>query len=197
MTVPIINYGSEIWGFDEWPTLERLHLSACKYILGVKSSTCTEAIYAELGRISIQCSRHINILKFLFRLESLLDLEPDRYVCKSFEAVSNGTNNGSPNWVSKARKLKTRYEISHNDTTAAIKSKVRSHFTCEIMNKLKMHVVLNKKLCTYAQVKTVFKFESYLDIVKDFNKRRCLSRLRLSAHNLEVETGRFGKKPYS
>ena len=176
MIVPIINYGSEIWGFDEWPTLERLHLSACKYMLGVKSTTCTEPIYAELGRISIQCSRHIDILKFLFRLVSLLDLEPDRYVCKSFEVLSNGTNNGSPNWVSKANKLKTRYEISHNDTTAAIKSKVKNHFASEIMNKLKMHVVLNKKLCTYAQVKTVFKFESYLDIVKDFNKRRCLSQ---------------------
>ena len=143
----------------------------------VKSTTCTEAIYAELGRISIQCSRHINILKFLFRLESLLDLEPDRYACKSFEALS-------PNLVSKAHKLKTIYEISHNDNTAAIKPKVRSHFASEIMNKLKMHVVLNKKLYTYAQVKADFKFESYLDIVKDLNKRRCLSRLRLSAHNL-------------
>ena len=47
------------------------------------------------------------------------------------------------------------------------------------MNKLKMHyVVLNKKLCTYAQVKADFKFDTVTII-----------------HNLEVETGRFGKNP--
>ena len=32
--VPILTYASEIWGFEEWPTLEMLHLRACKYALG-------------------------------------------------------------------------------------------------------------------------------------------------------------------
>ena len=45
---PILNYASEIWGHEELVTLERLHLSACKYIVGVKSTTCTDAVYAEL-----------------------------------------------------------------------------------------------------------------------------------------------------
>ena len=97
-------------------------------------------------------------------------MEPDRYVCKSFEALLNSTNNGSPNWVSKAHNLKTRFDISHNDNTAAKKAKVRSHFASEIMSNLKTQVVLNTKLSTHPQVKTVFKFESYLDIAKTLTK---------------------------
>lgn len=46
--MPVLNYASEIWGTNEWPKLERMHLSACKYALGVKSSTTTDAVYAEL-----------------------------------------------------------------------------------------------------------------------------------------------------
>ena len=61
---PILNYSSEILGFKDWPKLEILHLKACKYALGVRSSTTTDAVYAELGRVSLQCQRHVNILNF-------------------------------------------------------------------------------------------------------------------------------------
>ena len=73
---PILNYASEIWGFDKWSKVETLHLKACKYALGVRSSTTTDAVYAELGRVSLQCERHINNFKFfhsakLFRYTTL------------------------------------------------------------------------------------------------------------------------------
>ena len=48
-------------------------------------------------------------------------------------------------------------------------------------------------LCTYAQIKSVFKFETHLDVINDFKKRQCFSNLRMSAHNLEIEAGQFGK----
>ena len=35
MIVPILNYASEIWGFEEWSKLETLHKKACKYALGI------------------------------------------------------------------------------------------------------------------------------------------------------------------
>ena len=36
---PILNYGSEIWGFHEAPNIERIHLKFCKHILGVRQQT--------------------------------------------------------------------------------------------------------------------------------------------------------------
>ena len=39
------------------------------------------------------------------------------------------------------------------------------------------------------------KFESYLDLVNDFKTRRCLTRFRLGVHDLEIERGRYARKP--
>ncbi len=64
----ILNYATEISGINDWPKLERLHLSACKYDLGVKSTTTTDAVYAGLGNYSMLYSRHINILKFYLQV---------------------------------------------------------------------------------------------------------------------------------
>ena len=50
---PILNYASKAWGFEEWSKLETLQLKACKYALGVWSSTTTDAVYAELRRMSL------------------------------------------------------------------------------------------------------------------------------------------------
>ena len=44
---------------------------ACKYALGVKASRNTEAVYEELGRVSVKSRLHINIVKFYNRLINL------------------------------------------------------------------------------------------------------------------------------
>ena len=48
----------------------------------------------------------------------------------------------------------------------------------------------SNKLRTYNLFKKEFKLEKYLCTIKNFNQRRCLAKLRLSDHNLEVELGR-------
>ena len=47
--VPILNYGVEVWGYNEWHEIEKLHLLACKYTSGINNSTPTDGEHAELG----------------------------------------------------------------------------------------------------------------------------------------------------
>ena len=47
------------------------------------------------------------------------------------------------------------------------------------------------KLSTYLTVKNNFGFEKYLDKIKNFEQRRTLTRFRISAHKLAIETGRY------
>ena len=89
--------------------------------------------------------------------------------------------------------MQARYDILPNDNVSAIKLKVRRFFENHTLSNLNEHLVQDKKLCTYAQIKSVFKFETYLDVINDFKKRQCFSKFRMSAHNLEIEAGRFGK----
>ena len=188
---PILNYSSEIWGFEGWPKLETLHLKACKYALGVRPSTTTDAVYAELGRVSLQCQRHINILNFFSRLSSL---DSQRYASKALSMLSKDADHGLYNWVSYARDLRVRYDIQQSDTRLIIKNKITKHFQSEVLHRLNEHLTDNRKLSLYASFKTNYKFESYLDYIADFTVRCTLAKLRLSAHNLQIETGRFSKK---
>jgi hypothetical protein len=47
------------------------------------------------------------------------------------------------------------------------------------------------KLRTYTTFKVHFGFENYLSVIGNFEHGRCLTRLRISAHCLHIETGRY------
>lgn len=50
------------------------------------------------------------------------------------------------------------------------------------------------KLRTYCSFKHTFRYEQYLDFSKDFQAKNLLTKLRTSAHRLEIEVGRYVKK---
>ena len=50
LILPILNYGSEVWGFTNVNKIERVHLQFCKQLLGVRQQTQNTFIYGELGR---------------------------------------------------------------------------------------------------------------------------------------------------
>ena len=62
--LPILNYGSEVWGFHPSPEVEKLHLAYCKRILGVKKSTQNDFVYGELARYPLQILRFCRIVKY-------------------------------------------------------------------------------------------------------------------------------------
>ena len=47
----------------------------------------------------------------------------------------------------------------------------------------------------YNNIKLHFEKEPYLDLVKNAKSRYCTTRLRISAHNLEIEYGRYKNIP--
>ena len=50
LVVPIILYGSEVWGIYSTPEIDNIHLRFCKSILGVKQQTPNAAVFGKLGR---------------------------------------------------------------------------------------------------------------------------------------------------
>ena len=53
MIVPILLYGSEVWGIYGYKEIDKLHLKFCKRILSVKQQTPSCAVYGELGRFPL------------------------------------------------------------------------------------------------------------------------------------------------
>ena len=54
LITPILNYGSEDWGFHNAKAVETVHMSFSKKMLGIKQSTQNDFVHGELGRIDYQ-----------------------------------------------------------------------------------------------------------------------------------------------
>ena len=68
LILPILNYGSEVWGYNKADCVEKVHLSFCKNILGVRKTTQNSFIYGELGRTPLIYKRYVNIIKYWFKI---------------------------------------------------------------------------------------------------------------------------------
>ena len=59
VVIPVLLYGSEVWGFENLDLIEHLHLKFLKYLFNLKSSTPAYMVYGETDRfplyISIYC----------------------------------------------------------------------------------------------------------------------------------------------
>jgi hypothetical protein len=80
-----------------------------------------------------------------------------------------------------------------SDKTSTFKYKwnkiVKQHYL-ELWTK-QAHSLKEGKLITYLKVKTNFGYENYLSTITNFEQRRRLSKLRISAHKLQIEIGRY------
>ena len=86
MVTPILNYGSEVWGFHHAKAIEMTHMSFCKRMLGIKQLTQNDFVHGELGRIDYQSLRYINIVKFRLMI---IHSEEQKYLKLTYNIMLN------------------------------------------------------------------------------------------------------------
>ena len=102
--------------------------------------------------------------------------------------------NGS--WYQTIELLIKKSKINCNQSLAQITQQIKKYLQNQFIDMWKQTLFDDKrsangnKLRNYRTYKNTFKREEYLDI-KSVAVRGALSRLRLSAHNLHIETGRY------
>ena len=72
---PILLYGAEIWGMKTRDIIEKVHLYACKKLLGVSAKTPNSFVYCELDRYPLVVDARVKVLKYWAKL---LNMEEDR-----------------------------------------------------------------------------------------------------------------------
>ena len=90
----------------------------------------------------------------------------------------------------------TKPDIVKNSLKKTFKS-IFDRFYLDQINQVKLgeDMINHNKLRLYSTFKGSFTKEPYIDLVQSRNQRAWLSRLRCSAHHLEIETGRWSKTP--
>ena len=82
-------------GFTKAKDLEKVHLKFCKLVLGVKQSTCTTAVYAELERYQFYLNRHVMLVKYWFKLLNSENILSNII----FDVMIKDLTDGKTNWL--------------------------------------------------------------------------------------------------
>ena len=104
--VPVLTYGSKVWGTDVHKSVESVHLKFCKNQLGVGSRTPTPAVLGECGQERLYVTCIIKCVKYWLKIISL----PAESLLRScYSVMYNRCHLGKTNWASKIRDILHRY----------------------------------------------------------------------------------------
>ena len=194
---PILNYGAEVWGFHKGDAVEKIHMKFCKSILGVRKTTQNDFVYGELGRKSLFCSRQSSIIRYWIKI---LESDETKYVKIIYNMLLNDVNN-NPNIVNWASLLRDMLcNLGFRDVWLAqsvgnpklfisiFKQRIHDNFIQTWDSRLRE----SSRALFYNSIKN-FCFQPYLNICNLTKFRQSLTRLRVSAHRLEIEAGRWNK----
>ena len=126
VVVPVLLYGSEVWGYENIDVIERIHLKFLKHVVNLKTSTPSHMVYGETGRfplqyISVYCRMISYWAKLLSGLENktvhvlyqyLFNLHCDRLLTNPWlNCIQKMFNtSGAPNiWHEQGHNIKVKW----------------------------------------------------------------------------------------
>ena len=209
----IITYACEIWGAYIVPPskcifkdelsgyfkfeFEKIHIGFLKYCLGVHRKSSNVAVLGELGQEPITLKILRLVCKNWYRIVNLPrdSLLYDAYLC-NVTLLSEGKSV----WLQTIKDTLYSINLQHLWDNCGNKSnyfpdniirkRLSDTFRRQWNSETSTNSTQDKKLRTYVLFKTEFKLENYLQIIKNFEVRKNITRLRISAHNLAIEKGR-------
>ena len=211
---PILIYGSEIWGQDILHTktniketfsndkseFERVHMRFCKKLLGVNIKSTNLAIRSELGRYPIICTIVKNVMKYFIRLEGMSNNRLVKQIYLKTKSRPFSTCDIANRFLSLLDIKLDDYDLYSRRDCDRLNSLFTSKFDMYVDDE--WYSLLNaehgptgqwNKLTLYSKLKSVFKQEKYLTQITNPILRSNLTKLRISAHNLAIEKGRYRK----
>ena len=199
LITPILHYASEVWGFHQAPSIERVHLRFCKRILGVRICTQNDFVYGELGRMPLYKIRLVSIVKYWLKIVHGMKCQ---YVSVCYQlGLKNLNERNSKGWTKSIRDLLLYYgfgEVWYNQGVGDINTfmKIFKMRLKDInLQEWRLRLESSTRASFYQEYKTSFQYSPYLSFIKVKGHRIALCRLLTSSHSLHVESGRWRRNP--
>ena len=202
LVLPIITYGSQIWipntsagkifsnnnanqsdvdrinSFAK-DVFETFNLHYLKWILGLHKRTSNIPVYGDTGRLPLAIKIIPQCVKYFKRVEAKSLNESTSIVGHAFKEQE----------LNDFEWFKTWNVISQSANTPELCKSVQVNLFKSSWESKRMSL---SKMKFYNSVKTSFGLESFLSL-SDYRSRKAVSRLRSSAHDLNIEVGRYKK----
>ena len=204
---PIIMFSSEVWGHQMKSNNdnELSFVKFCKHILGVNRRSINKVVMSELGVYPFFIDAKLNIISFYLYLkgsknillsESLNEMEilnSEWYKCANKLISDHITNLDQYKYCNKKQKGEKDGKISHETLKKQLRLKLQQQYVSE----WKTEIGSSSKLNFYGEIKEKYTFEKYLDFIDNRQHKAALTKLRISAHRLYIETGRYKRYDYN
>ena len=194
---PILLYRSNFWGcydniFSLSNSTERLNISLCKHLLGVKRQTSNVASLLEMGRYPLYIDATKQCIKNWLRINN-------GEVNEILACITDSqSSNVDYTWTSQIKQFLSKYGFGYlwlqkpNDKNSfknilsKIVIRLKDCTSQEFFSTLKSQ----SKLRTYSKYKLIYEMEPYV-LNSNFKQRQAVSKLRISDHKLQIELGRY------
>jgi hypothetical protein len=217
---PVATYGCEFWlphclpskayksrenFLNSWENFapEKVNQKCCRLLLSVHKKTSRLAVLGELGRHPLFIKSVAHCLNYKLHLN--LKKDPKSILSNLMTEMRSMADKDQDCWltcVQNMEKLLNSPKLSGPSKTSGkcILSFLRTvfeKFWHEQVNKVKLGPdnKNHNKLRTYSTLKQRFGQEPYVNLVRNRNQRMHLTHLRISAHNLGIERGRYRNIP--
>ena len=193
--VPILNYGSEIWGFHHGRDIDKLCDNFYKFAMKLPRHTNNIAARGELGRARAHFKRYTRIIKYWTKL---INNPQDRplFLQKAYQMQIKMDAEGKWVWVSDVRSLLCSLGFSYEwanqkvDNPKAFLVALKERILYLENVQFKNSILRSPRLQFYAHIKLELHLSNYWESALPFCMRREFCKLITSTHSLAIETGR-------
>ena len=176
----------------------RLSLNYFKRISNLKPDSLVTAALKEQKVLKLPWYKSVKPILKIDEIYSLDHVSASK-ITKPNTSATHGASHNPVNVTNKHAQLPPDQHALLFNTQAAQPLKCKKFRTATIIESLRNHFRINwehqksksSKLSFYHSVKNKFSRESYLDLVKGFSRRYSTTQLRISAHEFEIERGRY------
>ena len=197
---PMLIYAAEVWGLaskETLQTIEKVHMYACKRMLGVTPRTPNTLVQGELNRYPLSIDAKLKAVKYWGKL---IQLDSTRLPRQAYERELKETNKPG-NWAEGIKQLLTTngfafiWENEGYECSKAMFRNFKQSLVDQFWQNWHSDIETKDRYDRYRTFKQNHQREHYVDSITITKFRRAFARLRLGITNIR-NNDRF-LKPYS
>ena len=190
--VPILTYGSEIWGFENLQLIENVHTEFLRRITHSRKSTPIYILYAELGRYPLQIVIKMRMVSFWL---SLVNCEQTKLSTLMYQHMFHSDIH-TYKWIRQLKSIldetgNTNVWLNQNNLhSASVKTCIKRKLIDHHIQNWNSSLQKSNKSKHYSIFKSNTQLEKYL-LTMPKHLSMQLYKFRSSNHKLPIETGRW------
>ena len=188
----ILCYASGYWAILKEKLSKEFMLTFCKRLLVIKRSTNNSMMYAELGRVPLRANTLFNMIRYWHRIFKTNNCILKACYSYLYECVEIYNEH---NWAYRVKhelfmlgfgELWINQHIDDKDVPV-----IKQRLLDQSQQLIRSQISASPKFTYCKYLIDVYSIQYYLSKFIPVHLRKCITKFRLSSHNLTIETGRY------